>query len=142
MRGSITRVGAAVTVILALAGCDFLYHERAVYAIEGATLMDGNVLPPIAPAVVVVEDGKITAMGAAAEVEIPRRALRIDGRGKFVFPMSVNQPLKVGGPADLILCNVNPAREPDYKKYVFGRMDNGRWWSTADLPARKGKLSK
>jgi hypothetical protein len=138
VRGSIIRLGAAVTVILGLAGCDFLYHERAVYAIEGATLMDGNALPPIAPAVVVVEEGKITAMGAASEVEIPRQAQRIDGRGKFVFPMSLSQPLKVSGPADLIVCNVNPARDPDYKKYIFGRMDNGRWWSTAVLPARKG----
>ena len=138
MRGSIIRLGAAVTVILGLAGCDFLYHERAVYAIEGATLMDGNALPPIAPAAVVVEDGKITAMGAAAEVAIPSRAQRIDGRGKFVFPMSLSQPLKVGGPADLIVCNVNPARVRDYKKYIFGRIDNGRWWSTAELPARIG----
>jgi hypothetical protein len=142
VRGSITRLSAAVTVILGLAGCDLLYHERAVYAIEGATLMDGNALPPIAPAVVVVEDGKITALGAAAEVVIPRRAQRIDGRGKFVFPMSVNQPLKAGGPADLILCDVNPAREPDYRKYIFGRMDNGRWWSAAELPARKGTRPK
>jgi hypothetical protein len=140
VRGSIIRLGAAVTVILGLAGCDFLYHERAVYAIEGATLMDGNALPPIAPAVVVVEDGKITAMGAASEVAIPRQAQRIDGRGKFVFPIS--QPLKVGGPADLIVCTVNPARDPDYKKYIFGRMDNGRWWSTAELPARKGTRPK
>lgn len=138
MRGSIIRLGAAVTVILGLAGCDFLYHERAVYAIEGATLMDGNALPPIAPAVVVVEDGKITAMGPAASVAIPSQAQHIDGRGKFVFPMSLSQPLKVGGPADLIVCNVNPARAPDYRKYIFGRMDNGRWWTTAELPARKG----
>jgi hypothetical protein len=142
VRGSITRFGAAVTVIAGLAGCDYLYHERAVYAIEGAMLIDGNVLPPIVPAVVVVEDGKITAMGPASAVSIPRQALRIDGSGKFVFPMSVSQPLKVGGPADLIVCNVNPAREPDYKKHIFGRIDNGHWWSTADLPARKGTLPR
>ena len=121
-----TRLGAAATVILGLAGCDFLYHERAVYAIEGATLMDGNVLPPITPAVVVVEDGKITAMGPASEVAIPSNAQSIDGRGKFVFPMSLSQPLKIGGPADLIVCDVNPARESDYKRHIFGRIDNGR----------------
>ncbi len=138
MRGSITRLGTAVALMLGLAGCDYLYHQRAVYAIEGATLIDGNVLPPIAPAVVVVDDGKITAMGPASEIVIPGRAQRIDGRGKFVFPASVSQPLKTGGPADLILCDVNPAREPDYKKHIFGRMDNGRWWSVEDTPLGKG----
>ena len=142
MRGSITRLGAVVVAMAGLAGCDFLYHQRAVYAIEGATLMDGNVPPPIVPAAVVIEDGKITAMGPESEVDIPRNAWRIDGRGKFVFPMSVSQPLKAGGPADLILCNVNPARDPDYKRKIAGRMENGRWWNAEDSGLRKGAAQR
>jgi hypothetical protein len=129
-------------LILGLAGCDFLYHERLVYAIEGATLMDGNALPPVEGAVVVIEDGKITAMGPASEVVIPRNAWHIDGRGKFVFPESVSEPLHTGGPSDLFLCNVNPARDPDYRRKIAGRMENGRWWSAEDSPLRKGTAQR
>lgn len=137
MPRAINRAGALAALLLSLAGCDRLYHERLVYAITETTLMDGGVQPPIEEAVVVIDDGKITAMGPAAEVAIPRNAWRIDGRGKFVFPSSLEQPLQTGGPADLILCTVNPARDPDYKNKIAGRMDNGRWWSADDSPLRK-----
>jgi hypothetical protein len=136
MRGRITQ-GGALALMLSLAGCDLLYHERQLIAITGTTLIDGEVQPPIENAVVVIDDGKIAAMGPAAEVAIPRNAWRVDGSGRFVFPSSVEQPLKVGGPADLILCNVNPARDPDYKRKLAGRMENGRWWSADESPLRK-----
>ncbi len=137
MRRTINRAGALAVLLLSLAGCDRLYHQRLVYAITGATLIDGEVQPPIENATVVVDDGKITAMGPASEVAIPRNAQQIDGRGKFVFPSSLEQPLKTGGPADLILYTVNPARDPDYKRKRAGWMDNGRWWSNDDSTLRK-----
>jgi imidazolonepropionase-like amidohydrolase len=35
---------------------------------------------------VVVQDGKISAMGSAARTAVPANALRVDGRGKFLLP--------------------------------------------------------
>ena len=76
---------------------------------------------------VLIEDGKITAMGRAAESKIPSRARSVNGRERFVFPRILDQPLSVGGPADLILREVNPARDPDYMKKTAGRMEKGHW---------------
>ena len=55
-------------------------------AIVGATLIDGNGGPPVADAVVVVSNGRITAAGPRASVTIPAGATTIDGAGKFVMP--------------------------------------------------------
>jgi hypothetical protein len=110
--------------MFALAGCG---ERPGRYAIVGATLMDGTARPPITPSVVLVDHGVVTAMGAAGEVEIPASARVIQGRGRFVFPLKLDQPLAVDGPADLILCNVSPARDPDYMKKTSGRMESGRW---------------
>jgi hypothetical protein len=109
---------------LALAGCG---ERPGRYAIVGATLMDGTALPPVAPSVVLVDHGIITAMGARGTIEIPASARVIYATGRFVFPLKLDQPLAVEGPADLILCNVNPARDPDYLKKTSGQMEAGRW---------------
>ncbi len=55
-------------------------------AIVGATLIDGNGGPPISDGAIVIENGRITAIGPRASVEIPDSADRIDGAGKFVTP--------------------------------------------------------
>jgi len=136
------RPGAAVALLLGLTGCDYLYHQRTVYAIEGATLIDGGVLPPISPSVVVVVDGKITAMGRPSEVTIPSQAERINASGRFVIPLSFSQPLMVGGPGDLYVCDVNPVRMPAYKKYLYGRLENGRWWGPEELLMQKRPQQK
>ncbi len=50
-----------------------------------------NVVPIDAPGVladqtVVIRDGRITALGAAAAVKIPAGARRVDGRGRYLMP--------------------------------------------------------
>jgi hypothetical protein len=110
-----------------MSGCAAPEQGAATYAIVGATLMDGTALPPIDNSVVLIEDGKIAAMGPASEISIPSRARTVDGQRRFVFPRILDQPLRVEGPADLILCEVNPARDPDYMKKTAGRMEKGRW---------------
>ena len=55
-------------------------------AIVGATLIDGNGGAPMADATVVVEGGRITAVGPRAEVSVPPGAQVIDGAGKFITP--------------------------------------------------------
>lgn len=132
MRSSTTVTAiACISMILVLAGilggCAAPERDLASYAIVGATLMDGTALPPVDDSVVLVENGKIAAMGRASEVHIPGGAKRVNGRRRFVFPRILDQPLSVDGPADLILCEVNPARDPDYMKKTAGRMEKGRW---------------
>ena len=116
-----------LAVMIALGGCAAPERDLASYAIVGATLMDGTARVPVDDSIVLVENGKISAMGPASGVKVPSGAKRINGRGRFVFPRVIDQPLSVDGPADLILCDVNPARDPDYMKKTAGRMEKGRW---------------
>jgi imidazolonepropionase-like amidohydrolase len=51
---------------------------KGVVAIKAARLIDGTGAPPIANAVVVVTDNKITAVGAARSVSVPAGARMID----------------------------------------------------------------
>ena len=121
------RIPLVLALAVVLAGCGAPEQELPSYAIVGATLMDGTALPPISDSIVLVEHGKISAMGPASEVPIPNGVKRVNGQRRFVFPRILDQPLSVEGPADLILCEVNPARDPDYMKKTAGRMEKGRW---------------
>ena len=55
-------------------------------AITGATVIDGTGAEPIRRGVVMWENGRITAVGAARDVNIPNGARTIDARGKYVIP--------------------------------------------------------
>ena len=54
--------------------------------IQGGTLLDGNGGPPVANSVIVIQGNRITAVGAAGQVQIPAGAQVIDARGKWVTP--------------------------------------------------------
>jgi imidazolonepropionase-like amidohydrolase len=54
--------------------------------IQGATLIDGNGGAPIEDSAIVVEGNRITAAGAAGQVQVPDGAQIIDGDGKWVVP--------------------------------------------------------
>jgi hypothetical protein len=115
----------AVIVLLA-AGCGSRV-QSAPQAITGVLLIDGTVRPPVANATVLINRGKVEAMGPAAQLRIPAGYHRIDAKGRVVFPSDSAQPLRTGGEANLVLLNVNPALDPDYLKKVTGRMEGGRW---------------
>lgn len=55
-------------------------------AIVGATVIDGNGGDPLGGATVLIEGGRITAVGPRAAVEVPDGATVIDGAGKFMVP--------------------------------------------------------
>lgn len=55
-------------------------------AIVGATVIDGNGGPALANATVLVEDGRIRAVGPKASVAPPKGARAIDGAGRFLIP--------------------------------------------------------
>jgi imidazolonepropionase-like amidohydrolase len=56
------------------------------YAITGARVIDGTGAAPIENAVIVVRDGRIEAVGAAASTQVPAGLPREDARGKTVIP--------------------------------------------------------
>ena len=59
-------------------------------AFVGARIIDGTGAPPIADAVMVVQDGKIAAIGTAASVTIPPAATRVDVAGRTIMPGMIN----------------------------------------------------
>ena len=55
-------------------------------AVTGATVIDPLADAPLADAVVLMEDGRITAVGAAGAVDVPAGTEIIDARGKYIIP--------------------------------------------------------
>lgn len=55
-------------------------------AITGATIIDGTGKAPLHDGMVLIEDGRITAVGPARAVTVPAGARKLDARGKFVIP--------------------------------------------------------
>lgn len=55
-------------------------------AIVGASLIDGRGGDPVRNATIVVEGGRIRAVGAGPSVAVPAGARRIDATGKYVIP--------------------------------------------------------
>lgn len=60
--------------------------ERDILVIDGATIIDGTGGPPISDARVIIEGGRIKAVGRMSEVRRPRGARLLNARGKFLVP--------------------------------------------------------
>jgi imidazolonepropionase-like amidohydrolase len=65
-------------------------------AFVGATLIDGNATTPIEQSVIIIQDGRIQAVGSLDEVEIPAGAERIDVSGRTIIPGLINSHGHVG----------------------------------------------
>ncbi len=59
-------------------------------AFVGATIIDGTGAAPLVDGVLVVTDGRVRAMGPAAEVGVPEDAALIDVGGKTIIPGLIN----------------------------------------------------
>jgi imidazolonepropionase-like amidohydrolase len=70
-------------------------------AFVGATILDGTGAVPIANGVLLVKDGKIQAVGPAAQVPVPAGAERIDVSGRTLMPGIVNAHGHVGSTVGL-----------------------------------------
>lgn len=87
------RTSRITRLALALAACTALVGTAAAQAPERGSFAftNVNVVPMDSERVledqtVVVEDGRITALGPAAEAEVPPGATEIDGRGRYLMP--------------------------------------------------------
>ncbi len=67
----------------------------SVFAIVGATLIDGNGGTPLTDASILVRSGRIAAVGPRADVQVPKGARVIDAKGKWVTPGFVDSNVHV-----------------------------------------------
>jgi len=79
--------------------------QAQTLAITGATVIDGTGKGPVSDGVVLIADGKITAVGGSREVTIPAAARRLDVRGKYVIPglMDANLHLYLNGDLETLV---------------------------------------
>jgi imidazolonepropionase-like amidohydrolase len=71
-------------------------------AFTGLTLIDGTDRPPVANAIIVVQDGRVVGAGPAASVTVPANAERISLAGKTVIPGLINAHGHVNTARDLL----------------------------------------
>jgi imidazolonepropionase-like amidohydrolase len=62
------------------------HAQAAVTAITGATLVNTNGKPPATDAVILLQNGKIIRVGTRQSIQIPKDAVIIDARGKWIIP--------------------------------------------------------
>ena len=101
-------------LLLAAAGCGGGAPEApvgTVAAYEGATLITGDGDPPIGGGVLVVDDGRITAVGRATNVTVPEGAAVVDLSGRTVMPALVDLHGHVGFQEGLDYDYANYTRE-------------------------------
>lgn len=86
MRFTFRRFVAAASFMTIVSPARAATPADSVTAIVGATLMDGNGGPPLRDAVVIITGRRITAVGSAADVKIPKGAKVMLATGKFLVP--------------------------------------------------------
>ncbi len=88
MRKSLFRCSLAAGTALLVWGASVPLNAQGqqVMVIQGGTLIDGLGGAPVANSVIFVEGNRITAVGAAGDINVPNNAQIIDATGKFVLP--------------------------------------------------------
>jgi enamidase len=64
----------------------FVAFSQKVIAIVHAEVVDGTGAPPKYDQTLVIQNGRITALGPAARIRVPAGATTIDGRGRTLLP--------------------------------------------------------
>src|SRR5256885_7017681 len=83
-----------LTVALAILISPAVVAEAVV--LQGATLIDGTGRAPQQNAAVVIEGGRISAVGAAGKVAVPQGARVVDVKGRTIIPGLINAHGHVG----------------------------------------------
>ncbi|HKV26119.1 MAG TPA: amidohydrolase family protein [Candidatus Acidoferrum sp.] len=72
--------------VFCIAACFAAAQPPARLAITHVTLIDGTGGAPKSDQTILIEGGKIAAVGPAAELKVPKSARVVDGSGKFLLP--------------------------------------------------------
>ena len=89
----------AVTSALGLMFATVLHGE--VKVLKNFTLIDGTGRPPAAATAMIVDNGRVTWVGPAAQLQPPAGAETVDLAGKFVMPGIINLHGHIGNTVDL-----------------------------------------
>ena len=77
---TLLQLGLAVLLVAPVA------HAQGTYAFTNVNVVPMTSETVLSNQTVVVKDGRITALGAAATVRVPQGATRIEARGKYLMP--------------------------------------------------------
>ena len=84
-------------MLLLLMGCRSTDAVQSVYAaFSGGTIIDGTGSTPIENGVLLIQDGRVVAVGPRHTVSIPEGATVIDVTGKTIMPGIINGHGHVG----------------------------------------------
>jgi imidazolonepropionase-like amidohydrolase len=99
------REGLPILVVCAIAVPATAQQAGTTTAVVGATIIDGTGRPPVPNGAIVIDGGKITAIGPRSTVKIPPGARVIDATGKHVIPglMDANVHLILGSAIEFIV---------------------------------------
>lgn len=95
--------------------------------ILGGTLIDGTGRAPIPDSLIIVENGKVVAAGAAKDLKIPENHIKTNATGAYVTPSTMGGRLEYGAPADLFLVAGNPLENPMLLGNPMRVMKAGEW---------------
>jgi imidazolonepropionase-like amidohydrolase len=120
-------------ILLAILSPRALAQEIKV--ITGATLIDGAGRAPIKDAVIIIEGARIKQAGAKNKVKIPKNAIVIDARGKFVTPgiadmhnhlrdgsLSISRLISLGTVKQLLAFGVTTVFDPQIALQPFAKL--------------------
>jgi imidazolonepropionase-like amidohydrolase len=93
MRGRSVLAGS---ILAASLGSVTLFAQPGAAVYEGARLIIGDATAPIESGAFVVENGRITAIGAKGAIKAPAGATRVDLTGKTVMPTLNNIHIHIG----------------------------------------------
>ena len=85
-----------IAVVTVIAAATTLSSQAGVTVFDGARVIDGNGGAPIENARLVVQDGRVTAVGAQSAVAMPSGATRVDLTGKTIMPAMINVHAHMG----------------------------------------------
>jgi imidazolonepropionase-like amidohydrolase len=127
---------AATLLVLAAANCSATSStdtpivgdlDATTIAIVGVNVVPMDREQVIADQTVLVDAGRITAIGPASQVFIPTSALRIDGTGRYLLPGLIDMHVHIG--------------RADLEKYVSNGITTVRnMWGYETLPALVGDI--
>lgn len=100
-----------VRLLLTLLALPVLLSAQEPVLIEHATLIDGSGGAPLPDAAILIENGRIRAVGPASEVSAPKGTKVIDAAGKTVIPGIINLHGHVGMTKGLVQAQENYTRE-------------------------------
>lgn len=87
---------ALVTIIIAVGVVAVHGRQARVVVFDGARILDGNGGAPIEGGRLVIQNGRVVAVGAQSTVAAPAGATRIDVTGKTIMPAMINVHAHVG----------------------------------------------